>query len=289
MDNILTHIWVKISNALSGIDDVIISSFSLVLVLMLLEVMIIGYNRSSFKRLISAGPTSRVDILSAILVLSNLSIILGTIFSFGILYFIGHIIKRYLNLDVVNYENYPVIGFLIYIVFLDFTNYWAHRWMHRSPKMWLLHKFHHSATEMTMLTALRDHPLERAVLHCINAIPAGLLGIPPVHYVAAMIVFQSIGFLKHSNINSDWGWFGKYIIQSPRDHRLHHSNVAKYYDCNFASLFQIWDVVFKTAKNTNESYVINIGLDGEHKIEKNPFIEIWNVMKVFYASIIRNP
>ena len=289
MENILNYVSVKITNALAGVEHVLIFSFLLVLSLMLVEALIIGYNRSSFRRLISSGSTSRIDVLSAFLVLSNLSLILGTIFSFGVLYIIGHIIKRYINLDLINYESYPVVGFIGYIIFLDFTNYWIHRWMHRSPKLWLLHRFHHSATEMTMLTVLRDHPLERAVLHCINAIPAGLLGIPPVHYVAATVIFQSIGFLKHSNINSDWGWFGRYIIQSPRDHRLHHSNEVKYYNCNFGSLFQTWDVIFKSAKNTNKYHKINIGLDGGHRMESNPFFEMWNVTKAFYTSIIRHP
>ena len=287
MDELFQHITSKIIKALTGTHEAMLLAALIVIMLMCFEIFINGYKMSSFKKLISSGASSKLDFLCTILVLSNISLIMGTILSFGILYYIGYCIKINLNLDILNYEKYPIIGYAIYIVLLDFTNYWVHRWMHKSPYLWLIHRFHHSATDMTMLNVLRDHPLERAILHSINAIPAAILGIPPMDYIIANIIFQLLGYLKHSNLKYDWGWFGKVIIQSPRHHRLHHSNENQFYNCNFASMLQFWDVLFCTSKNPSKNLNINIGLNDE-VVSSNPFNEIIRTTKVFYETISKN-
>lgn len=260
METLFEKILNKLTLVFSGVDEAIALSAVLVAFLMSIEVVSIGWRRSSLRNLINGGTTSVLDAVTAILVLTNVALVMGFVLSFGTLYLIGHTLKGVWGIGLLNYDSYPITGFFLYILFLDFSNYWAHRWMHKSPRLWLIHRFHHSATDMTMLTALRDHPLERSFLHCVNAVPAGLLGIPPEQYLLISIIMQAIGFLKHSNFNSGWGFLGRWIIQSPLAHRLHHSSNLAHHDCNFASIFQFWDVLFKTARESNEEEIIHIGV-----------------------------
>jgi hypothetical protein len=70
-------------------------------------------------------------------------------------------------------------------------------------------KFHHAATGMAMLNGLRDHPLERAMVHGFNAVPTAMLGVLPEHYLAAQLWLQTLGFLKRGNFDSNWASAGR--------------------------------------------------------------------------------
>ena len=46
--------------------------------------------------------------------------------------------------------------------------------------------------------------------------PMGILGAPPEVMIYVNVLVTAIGFLIHSKIDADWGWFGRWVIQSPR-------------------------------------------------------------------------
>jgi sterol desaturase/sphingolipid hydroxylase (fatty acid hydroxylase superfamily) len=140
---------------------------------------------------------------------------------------------------------------------------------------------------MTMLTALRDHPLERVTVHGFNALPTALLGVPPEQYFLVQLLLQSLGFVKHSNFSSDWGWFGRWFIQSPRAHRIHHSIQTDHFDTNFATIFQFWDVIFGTSMHVPVSTRIDIGLPDE-EVSRGPIRAIFRTTSEFYASLVRS-
>ena len=56
---------------------------------------------------------------------------------------------------------YVVLTFTIFQFTIDdFSKYIIHRFMHKLPILWSLHKVHHSATVLTPMTVFRTHPLE---------------------------------------------------------------------------------------------------------------------------------
>ena len=59
----------------------------------------------------------------------------------------------------------------------DFTKYFVHRWMHKIPLLWAIHKVHHSAKTMTPITVYRVHPLG-GVLFSLRSISAQGTVIP---------------------------------------------------------------------------------------------------------------
>ncbi len=64
---------------------------------------------------------------------------------------------------------------LSYFIFDDFTKYWVHRFMHKWPLLWALHKVHHSAETLNPITVYRTHPLEGVVFSIRGAFTQGIV------------------------------------------------------------------------------------------------------------------
>jgi sterol desaturase/sphingolipid hydroxylase (fatty acid hydroxylase superfamily) len=129
------------------------------------------------------------------------------------------------------------ILFLLYSLF----DYWSHRLDH-SRLFWPLHRFHHAAEDFSVLTAARTHP---AVFTAVvgTTLPGLLLGAAPEALGDLGILVITLRLLIHSRIESDLGWIGRWVIQSPRHHRLHHNLNRR--PVNLA-LTPVWDRLFGT-------------------------------------------
>jgi len=238
-------------------------AFAVVSAVLLLELIFVPWQTSSIKRLITFSRSVQTDLLAFFLVETNISLFLGMLMFFGITYVAQHHIVR-LGVTIGPLEfNSSVLAFFIFYVFIDFANYWAHRLCHQIPILWTIHRYHHSAREMTVFTAARDHPMERALSSMISALPAALIVVPADQFFIFILLIKMVGPLKHSNITSNWGLIGRYLIQSPAAHRIHHSIDPVHHNTNFASLFQFWDVLFRTAIHPSVAQIreVNIGVD----------------------------
>jgi sterol desaturase/sphingolipid hydroxylase (fatty acid hydroxylase superfamily) len=146
-------------------------------------------------------------------------------------------------------------AFLAYLVVLDFIDYWLHRGQHQLGWWWGLHALHHSQRQMTMWSDNRNHLLDDLLRDSILVLAARTIGIAPGQFVAVVACTQLLESLSHANVKL---WFGpvfERVLVSPRFHRLHHSIGAGHESNgrgtlgghNFAVLFPIWDVFFRTA------------------------------------------
>jgi sterol desaturase/sphingolipid hydroxylase (fatty acid hydroxylase superfamily) len=145
-------------------------------------------------------------------------------------------------------------AFLAYLVVLDFIDYWLHRGQHSMGWWWGLHALHHSQRQMTMWSDNRNHLLDDLIRDSVLVIAARLIGIAPGQFVAVVACTQLLESLSHANVRL---WFGpvfERVLVSPRFHRLHHSIGAGHESRgrgslgghNFAVLFPVWDVLFRT-------------------------------------------
>jgi sterol desaturase/sphingolipid hydroxylase (fatty acid hydroxylase superfamily) len=155
--------------------------------------------------------------------------------------------------------------------------YWIHRLEHTIPALWSLHQFHHSAERMSILTSDRNTVLGRAVEAALRFIPLALIGavIAPqpaakgwtfalvAIYFAYSTFLRVNGYLCHSNLNADYGWLGRWLLVSPRMHRLHHVTAPEYYNKNFTFDLVIWDRLFGTYAHCDAVTAANLplGLD----------------------------
>jgi sterol desaturase/sphingolipid hydroxylase (fatty acid hydroxylase superfamily) len=73
----------------------------------------------------------------------------------------------------------------------------------------------------------------------------------------------AIGFLIHSRIDSNWGWFGRWVIQSPNHHRRHHKLDMSELTGHFA-MAPIWDHLFGTWRGEADQ-TTPIGVDTPYR------------------------
>jgi sterol desaturase/sphingolipid hydroxylase (fatty acid hydroxylase superfamily) len=247
------------------IGDVLASlavATAVVVCVLAVELAFTGWQASSLRRLARVSPSARTDLLAFFLIETSLALVIGMAMFFGATYVVQKLIAAGLGSAYRLTFSSAVAALVVYYVVFDLAHYWSHRLCHRVPALWELHRYHHSAPEMTVLTALRDHPMERAFTSLVIAVPAALIALPVQHFIVIHTLAKTVGLLKHSNLLSNWGWFGRYVLQSPAAHRVHHSSDPAHYNANFGSLFQFWDVVFGTAVHPERATVggIRIGL-----------------------------
>lgn len=139
----------------------------------------------------------------------------------------------------------PVVVTAFVAVFLgDFIAYWRHRLEH-TPLFWPSHAVHHSDTEMTWLTVVRFHPINRLSTTGIDYAFLLLFGLPPFALVANNIVRHYYGAFIHADLPWTYGPLGRVFV-SPAMHRWHHSVSPSAYNTNFASIFSVFDQAFGT-------------------------------------------
>ncbi len=144
----------------------------------------------------------------------------------------------------------PLVSFVLYLLVLDFADYWLHRAQHRYRWWWALHALHHSQRQMSFWTDDRNHLLDDVIMDAAKAAIALLIGVEPAQFVLLIIATRVIESLQHANLRTALGPVG-YVIVSPLFHRRHHAigvgHEGVHRGCNFAVLFPVWDVIFRTA------------------------------------------
>jgi sterol desaturase/sphingolipid hydroxylase (fatty acid hydroxylase superfamily) len=149
----------------------------------------------------------------------------------------------------------PLVSFLVYLVVLDFFDYWYHRSSHRFGWWWGLHSLHHSQMDMNLWSDNRNHLLDDLLRDIYLAVIALMIGVEPAQYLFLVVAARMQQSLQHANVRIHFGGFGDRLLVSPRYHRLHHAiGIGHESDGkgtlggrNFAVLFPVWDILFGTA------------------------------------------
>jgi sterol desaturase/sphingolipid hydroxylase (fatty acid hydroxylase superfamily) len=141
--------------------------------------------------------------------------------------------------------DWPVVAQVAtcYLVY-TFLDYWAHRVQHHRV-FWPIHRFHHSAEDFYILTAGRVHPADLSSAFMLM-VPLLFLGPTPEAMLAIYTITGIVRFMVHSRIPSNYGWIGRWVVQSPMDHRMHHILDMSQGQGGHYSLFPLWDQMFGT-------------------------------------------
>jgi len=150
---------------------------------------------------------------------------------------------------------YPLASFMVYLVVLDFFDYWYHRAEHQFNWMWGLHSLHHSQQNMNLWSDDRNHLLDDFLRDIYMAVIAIAIGVQPSQYVLLVAASRVLQSLQHANVRIHFGVIGERLLVSPRYHRLHHAigighesyGKGSLGGHNFAVIFPIWDILFGTA------------------------------------------
>ena len=173
---------------------------------------------------------------------------------------------------------------LAYFFVYTFFDYWTHRLDH-SRYFWPIHRYHHAADDFLVVTASRQHPAAFTGIFLIN-VPMAILGATPAVMIYVNVVTIALGFLIHSRIDSDWGWIGRWVVQSPNHHRLHHVLDMSEPTGHFA-MAPIWDRLFGTWRGDADQ-TLEIGVDTPYRhgfwLVPDLLRDYWHFWRGFWPS-----
>jgi sterol desaturase/sphingolipid hydroxylase (fatty acid hydroxylase superfamily) len=264
----------------------------LVAFVLVAEIFCVGWRGSSvFRLIVNRRPSALVDVLYFLLTLLNLTFIFEIAFTLGV----SVLASRFIEWVSSNYGwsriTLPSDGifeiamsFAVYWLATSFVQYWGHRLMH-TPLFWHLHRFHHSATELNMITVFRVHPLEPVVLRPLTLVsPLIFFDVPPRILLVYFLLATVADLLAHSQLPWGYGWVGRWLVQSPRVHQVHHSKEEEHRDLHFSNC-PLWDHLFGTwYKGTKLPTRFGIP-DPAHEVR--PLTQFVLDAGIFYANLAR--
>jgi len=134
----------------------------------------------------------------------------------------------------------------------DFIYYWAHRWAHEMNIFWGAHVVHHQSEEYNLSVALRQSWFHNFLAFPLF-LPMAFMGFSTIVLggVAAFVTLYQY-WIHTQAINKFPKWF-EFIFNTPSHHRVHHGVNPKYIDKNHAAFLIIWDRMFGTFKEEEET------------------------------------
>lgn len=151
------------------------------------------------------------------------------------------------NLVAIRLERLPVwLQYILLFLLIDCLSYWGHRMLHASDTLWQLHEVHHSAKQLHVLNAIRQHYGEDLFYRLFAYVPAGLFGFGVEMTIYAILLQSLLSFYTHANVRLPLGPL-KYLINNPQMHIWHHTDIQGRGNVNFGDALSIWDFLFRTA------------------------------------------
>lgn len=130
-------------------------------------------------------------------------------------------------------------------VLCDLLYYVDHRMGHRVRLYWAIsHSVHHSSPQYDQTTGLRISVIDGYTSPWFQ-VPAVLLGFDP------LVVLASFGFIIayqqwiHTERIDKLGW-ADLLLNTPSNHRVHHSSLPEHLDKNYGGVLMIWDHLLGT-------------------------------------------
>jgi len=263
--------------------EVIYFSLGITFLAFIIELLAVGWQKSSIKNLSNFNRSTLSDIICWLIDTLNLSSIFGFVLSFGVCYYLVGILQKNLGFNLIGYVSNPYFQVLIIFIISDFKNYVRHFVFHRSKSLWEIHQFHHSATNFNILTRQRVHFLESELSRFFDVFIFILLGSPIYTFLAVRFLKEIHQMLIHSSFTSDWGFIGKYILVSPAAHRIHHSTEIKHFNKNMGNTFIFWDRLFGTYYPAEK--VVEIGVPNNPFNKEGYFRDLWRCLKGMVRTI----
>jgi sterol desaturase/sphingolipid hydroxylase (fatty acid hydroxylase superfamily) len=146
--------------------------------------------------------------------------------------------------------------FLLCFFILDLCRYWAHRISHEQRFWWATHVTHHSSEYLNWSTAMRVSWTQQIKLVFFTPIP--LLGFDPIVFLICHQIAVIFQFWVHTEVIPKLPAPIEFLFVTPSHHRVHHAKNTKYIDKNYGSTFIIWDRLFNTFQEEEETPIYGI-------------------------------
>ena len=140
-----------------------------------------------------------------------------------------------------------VFSFVIY----DLFYYLFHRYSHERQIFWASHVAHHHSEEYNLSTALRQTGTG-FFIKWVFYIPLFVIGMPSEVFLSVASINLIYQFWVHTQHIPKLGWYELFFV-TPSNHRVHHSQNDLYIDRNYGGVFIIWDRIFGTFQEEQDS------------------------------------
>ena len=228
------------------------------------EYLSVGWSACSLKKILSLSGSVRNDLFAIVLNLSSIGNYIAIMMTLSVFYFALKAMRQASGGEPIFQIDNVWLTSLVFVLLSDFVMYWFHRFAHRWQVFWDVHAYHHSADEMTTISGSREHPLFFPLSAFWLLVPTLLIARQPEAGLIFLFIFATRlhGLLIHSNISSNWGWVGNWLLVSPAMHRMHHGQADDFHNVNFGSLLTVWDRLFGTWKDPKNVDIarIKVGL-----------------------------
>ncbi len=170
-----------------------------------------------------------------------------------------------------------VVGVLLLDLIGAYLVHWTE---HKVKWMWKFHVVHHSDTTVDVTTGLRHHPGETVFRIGFTILAVMLVGAPMwiiMFYQSLSVLFAHI---THANINMPRGLDRalSYVFITPLMHKVHHHYTQPLTDTNYGNIFSIWDRIFGTFAQVDDTKELIYGIDTHMKPEEND--KMGNLLKI---------
>lgn len=267
--------------AQSSIDTAYLMALPILGVILLAEVGVFGWRASPLRGLLKGKSSShRSDVFYLTADLFGLTAILVVGFSLGL----SLLFEAWLEAPRTWKPAADLsIWIAVPLLFLteNFLQYWAHRFMH-TKLMWPLHAVHHAASEMTVLSTVRHHPLDGFMAGLPVAVLGAVLAFSPEAVFVTEIITATFTVLLHSRLRLP-AWFERHIVAGSRLHWIHHSVDPADYGKNLG-LLPIYDHLFGTFRWGDGKPVV-VGVDDPRMDSGRPLHDTWVVFMVWFTGL----
>lgn len=155
----------------------------------------------------------------------------------------------------------------------DLCFYFMHRAAHRVRWFWAAHVVHHSSERMNFSTAMRQNATNIFNGNWLFFVPLAWLGLPPDWLGIALALSLVYQFFVHTTLIGKLHPAIEYVFNTPNHHRTHHGKNAGYLDRNYAGVLIVWDRLFGTFVEKDESEVIEYGIT--RPVKSDNLLVLW--------------
>ena len=141
---------------------------------------------------------------------------------------------------------------LALFIAVDFGYYWAHRMSHEVNLFWGGHVVHHQSEDYNFSVALRQSSFQTLWTFAFY-LPLAILGFNTVDFVLMAGLTTVYQFWIHTPYIGKLPKPIEAILNTPSHHRVHHGRDPKYIDKNHAGVFIVWDKLFGTFQEEQET------------------------------------
>lgn len=136
-----------------------------------------------------------------------------------------------------------LLSFVASLILFDAWFYWFHRLLHADPFFHIVHQWHHVTETPTVWSNNSDLAIDNLFLQSYWMIAHFLIPIAPLALLGHKLFDQVTGEIGHSGVEH-----GGMLCwpPSPLISVTHHDQHHRYYRCNYATHFSVWDRLMGT-------------------------------------------